>query len=55
VSLLTCQDIEIAYEPVAAESKINTTFNSVVEYHKQTAAEGSKPSTGQYIDDPFHG
>lgn len=35
----------IEYEPVAKESKINTTFSSVVYYHKRSAAEGSKPST----------
>lgn len=40
-------DVSITYSPVAAESKINTTFDDVVEYRKRSAAEGSRPSTGQ--------
>jgi len=45
--MLSITDIVITYEPVATESKINTTFNSVVEYHKQSASQGSSPSTGR--------
>ncbi|ORX36624.1 hypothetical protein BD324DRAFT_626599 [Kockovaella imperatae] len=39
------RDVVIEYEPVASGSKINTTFQSVVKYHKKTAGEDSSPST----------
>ena len=40
------KDVTITYSPVAAESKINTTFDDLVAYRKRSAADDSTPSTG---------
>ncbi|ORY33978.1 hypothetical protein BCR39DRAFT_518005 [Naematelia encephala] len=39
------KDVVITYDPVAAETRIDTTFDSTVEYRKTSAAANSKPST----------
>ncbi|WWD17267.1 hypothetical protein CI109_101705 [Kwoniella shandongensis] len=44
------KDVTISYIPVAEQSKINTTFDDLVEYRKRSAAEGSKPSTVKGVD-----
>ncbi|KAK8864435.1 hypothetical protein IAR55_001684 [Kwoniella newhampshirensis] len=44
------KDVTITYTPVADQSKINTTFDDIVEYRKRSAAEGSKPSTVKGVD-----
>ncbi|CAD6564732.1 MAG: hypothetical protein TREMPRED_000259 [Tremellales sp. Tagirdzhanova-0007] len=44
------KDVTITYSPVAAESKINTTFDDLVEYRKRSAADGSTPSTVRGVD-----
>ena len=44
-----CPDVLIDYEPVAAESKINTIFTSTVSSCKESAAKGSSPSTSENV------
>jgi hypothetical protein len=51
-SLSSGLDVTITYKPVAPESKINTTFDDLVEYRKQSAADSSAPSTGQCSPEP---
>ncbi|OCF40372.1 hypothetical protein I317_05807 [Kwoniella heveanensis CBS 569] len=43
-------DVSITYTPVADQSKINTTFDDLVEYRKVSAADDSKPSTVKGVD-----
>nr|ODN97581.1 hypothetical protein L204_02999 [Cryptococcus depauperatus CBS 7855] len=40
------KDVTITYTPVAGQSKIDTTFDDLVEYRSKSADSNSKPSTG---------
>ncbi|WVQ99434.1 hypothetical protein IAU59_006569 [Kwoniella sp. CBS 9459] len=44
------KDVSITYTPVADQSKINTTFDDLVEYSKLSAADDSKTSTVKGVD-----
>ncbi|WVN88356.1 uncharacterized protein L203_103562 [Cryptococcus depauperatus CBS 7841] len=44
------KDVTIIYTPVAGQSKIDTTFDDLVEYRSKSADSNSKPSTVRGID-----
>ncbi|WVF71492.1 hypothetical protein IAT40_006298 [Kwoniella sp. CBS 6097] len=44
------KDVSITYTPVADQTKINTTFDDLVEYRKMSAANDSKTSTVKGVD-----
>jgi hypothetical protein len=48
--VLTCYpDVTITYTPIQSG---DTKFEDLVEYRKESASEGSKPSTGKYSHHP---